>query len=231
MEENSLSIAFGDSLKEDAVTCISDLTEVGLDAIIEDGILKDIPLLSTAIAIYKIGNNIKDRHNLKKLIMFLNEINNGIVNEEKRLKYQQKFQSNEDFRNQEIEYLLILIDRYISYDKPKMLAKLYLAYLDNAINWTEFCQYTQTIDMFMPGDRDILLNDSDIVTHNHQIDSSIIRLASWGLLIQRTTTPLIEKDGHNGIIVNSMAVTKAKLQEKIFCKTVFGKKLSDILKK
>ena len=73
MEEKSLSVAFGDSLKEDSVSCISDLAEVGLDAIFEDGMLKDIPILSTAVSLYKIGSSIKERHNLKKLILFLSE--------------------------------------------------------------------------------------------------------------------------------------------------------------
>ena len=125
MNENSLSVAVGDSLKEESIACINDLAEVGLDAIMDDGILKDIPILSTAVAVYKIGSSIKERNNLKKLIIFLNALNHGILNEQKRNEYQQKFKSNEKFRNQEIEYLLVLIDRYISYDKPQLLAKLY----------------------------------------------------------------------------------------------------------
>ena len=135
MEEKSLSIAFADSLAEESISCISEYAEIGLDAVMEDGILKDIPIVSTAIAIYKIGSSIKERHNLKKLLVFLNELNNGILDEQKRKEYQQKFQNNEKFRNQEIEYLLVLIDRYINYDKPQMLAKLYLAYLDGTIIW------------------------------------------------------------------------------------------------
>lgn len=33
MEENSLPIAFGDSLEEETVACISEYAELGLDAI------------------------------------------------------------------------------------------------------------------------------------------------------------------------------------------------------
>ena len=106
MEEKSLSIAFADSLKEESIACIGEYAEIGLDAIMEDGVLKDIPIVSTAIALYKIGNSIKERHNLKKLLIFLNEINNGIADEEKRKDYQYKFQNNDNFRNREIEYLL-----------------------------------------------------------------------------------------------------------------------------
>ena len=95
MKEKSLSISFADSLAEESIACISGYAEIGLDAVMEDGILKDIPIISTAISLYKIGSSIKERHDLKKLLIFLNEINNGIIDEEKRQEYQNKFQSNE----------------------------------------------------------------------------------------------------------------------------------------
>ena len=87
MVEKNLSIAFADSLKDETMSCIGEYAEIGLDAVMEDGILKDIPIVSTAIAIYKIGGSIKERHNLKKLLVFLNELNNGILDEQKRKEY------------------------------------------------------------------------------------------------------------------------------------------------
>ena len=65
-------------MTEESISCISEYAEIGLDAVMEEGVLKDIPIVSTAIALYKIGNSIKERHNLKKLLIFINEINNGI---------------------------------------------------------------------------------------------------------------------------------------------------------
>ena len=108
-----------------------------MDALVEDGLFKDVPVIST-ITVYRIGKSFRERHHLAKLISFLNVINKGIVDEEKRNSYREKFASNEKFRNQELEYIMVLIDRYISLDKPQMLAKLYLAYLDEKIIWKEF---------------------------------------------------------------------------------------------
>ena len=51
-------------------------------------------------------------------------------------------------RNQELEYIMVLIDHYISYDKPDMLAKLYLAYFREDILWQEL--YAEVIDQFLP---------------------------------------------------------------------------------
>ena len=62
-ENNSIAISFGNSLSGDIAGCIQEYAEIGLDAITEDGMLKDIPIVSTAVALYKIGNSISDRHN------------------------------------------------------------------------------------------------------------------------------------------------------------------------
>lgn len=229
MNESSLSIAFGDSLKSESISCIGDLTEVGLDAIMEDGIFKDIPIISTAISVYKIGNSILERHNLKKLAIFLSEINNDIATEQKRIKYQQKFQSNDKFRNKELEYLLVLINRYIDYEKPKMLAKIYLAYLDGKIGWNDVTAYSTIIDTLLPEDISFLLLESPHVTHYNKIDSSILRLVSMGLLIQTNSNSIAQKNNRGGFAVTSSSMMQIQTQEKIFGKTDFGKELSDIL--
>lgn len=118
MNEQSLALSFGNSLTEEVSSITGEYVELGLDALIEDGIFKDIPIVSTAVAVYRIGKSVREKHHIAKLIAFLNEINNGIDTEEKRQNYREKFASNEKFRNQELEYILILIDRYIGFDKP-----------------------------------------------------------------------------------------------------------------
>lgn len=233
MEEKSLSIAFSDSLKEESVACISDLVEVGLDAILDDGILKDIPILSTAVAVYKIGSSIKERYNVKKLIVFLNEINNGIADEQKRTEYQQKFKNNEKFRNQELEYLLILIDRYTSYDKPQMLAKLFLAYLDEIILWEEFAMYAEVIDRFLLMDCNTLVSDSkQIIVHRNIGGESVLRLVALGLMTEqvKTDTSAFFTNDNDKKDMIGQAFSRAKALDKIYVRTEFGDRLADILK-
>lgn len=230
MQEKSLSIAFGESLKEDVVGMVSDFAEIGLDAVMEDGILKEVPIVSTAIALYKIGNSIKERHNLKKLHIFMNEINKGIVNKEKLDEYKQKFQSNDKFRNQEIEYLLVLLDRYISYDKPQMLAKLYLAYLDGKIVLEEFTMYAEVVDRFILSDKSMLLSKSDTVTVHRNIgDESVLRLVGLGLMTEITDTSTFEEDENGGYSLTWGSLTRSHSMDKIYKRTEFGEKLAHIL--
>lgn len=202
MEEKSLSVAFGDSLKEESIACISDLAEVGLDAIIDNGIFKDIPILSTAVAVYKIGSSIKERHNMKKLVMFLNQINHEIADEQQRIEYQKKFQSNKSFRNQELEYILVIIDRYIGYDNAQMLACLYLAYLDGKIDWNLFAEYSEVIDRLLPSDFKCLFHfmchGGVIIEKEKNVNlASVLRLLSVGLVEQQTGMAWTELDNPN----------------------------------
>lgn len=231
MEEKFLSIAFADSLNEESISCIGEFAEIGLDAVMEDGILKDIPIASTAIALYKIGDSIKERHNLKKLLIFINEINNGIADEGKRKEYQQKFQSNEKFRNREIEYLLVLIDRYISYDKPQMLAKLYLAYLEGVIIWEELTMYAEVIDRFLLLDCNTLISgDGCTIVHRNIGGESVMRLVALGLMAETTESSPFVQHGDGGFGLTIEGLKKSISTDRVYARTEFGDKLANILR-
>ncbi len=231
MKEKSLSIALGDSIKQEAIGCISNFAEMGLDIIMEDGILKEVPIISTAVALYKIGNSIKERHNIKKLLHFIDAINSGIVNESKRLEYQEKFSSNEKFRNQEIEYLLVLIDRYISYDKPRMLAKLYLAYLDGIIIWEELTMYAEVIDRFLLLDcRTLISGDCQTIVHRNIGGESVLRLVALGLMAETTELSPFVQDGNGGFGLTIEGLKKSVSTDRVYRRTEFGDKLAKILK-
>mgnify|MGYP007017245020 CR=1 FL=1 len=215
MDEQSLALAFGSSLTEEVSSIAGEYVELGLDALVEDGLFKDIPIVSTAVAVYRIGKSIREKHHIAKLISFLNEINKGIADEEKRQNYREKFTSNEKFRNQELEYILILIDRYISFDKPQMLAKLYLAYLDGRIKWDEFTQYAEVIDRLLPGD---IYPGSDGLKYARNKSDSQQRLAALGLMRGTIPSPSVD----NGVLSFSSAALNYEL-------TQFGRTLLNIL--
>lgn len=190
MDEQSLSLSFSNSLSEDVAGIASEYAELGLDALTEDGLFKEIPIISTFMSVYRIGNSIWERHHIAKLIAFLNEINSAIADEEKRMKYREKFSGNEKFRDRELEYIIILIDRYITFDKPQMLAKLYLAYLDGKMTWKELTMYAETIDRFLPGDWNLLdENKLSAYTPESTAVDGVQRLISMGLVSQKWQKP------------------------------------------
>lgn len=68
MENINLPDALCDSITDEAGSAVADILEVGLDSVFEDSLLRDVPLLSTAASLYKIGHSIKERHYIKNLL-------------------------------------------------------------------------------------------------------------------------------------------------------------------
>lgn len=231
MDEQSLAKSFGDSLTEEVSGLVGEYAELGLDALVEDGLFKDVPVISTITAVYRIGKSIRERHHIAKLISFLNEINKGIANEEKREQYREKFTSNEKFRNQELEYILILTDRYIGFDKPQMLAKLYLAYLDGKIIWEEFIMYAEVIDRFLLLDCRTLV--SEATTFHTLRDGSadiILRLVALGLMAEDKSMTVTEARKVLKGETRSASQMSSDSKKKKYKRTDFGRKLADILR-
>lgn len=231
MEEQSLALSFANSLTEEVSGITGEYVELGLDALVEDGLLKEIPVVSTAVAVYRIGKSIRERHHIAKLISFLNEINKGSADGEKREQYREKFTSNEKFRNQELEYILILIDRYISFDKPRMLAKLYLAYLDGIIIWEEFTMYAEVIDRFLLLDCRTLI--SEATTFHTLRDGSadiILRLVALGLMVEDKSITVTEARKTLKGETRSASQISSDSKKKKYKRTDFGRKLADILR-
>lgn len=231
MNSNSLSLSFGNSLRKSVPGIAQEYIEIGLDAIMDEGILKEIPIVSTTVALFNMGNSIREKHHIKKLISFLNEINNGIVDEEKLVNYREKFLSNERSRNQELEYILVLIDRYIDYNKPQMLAKLYLAYLDEKINWDEFAMYAEITDRFLATDYKTLLSDTTIFRIRSNFGAeSILRLAALGLMVEDNSISLSEaKNQLNDEYRSALRISNDSRVKK-YKRTDFGRKLVTILR-
>lgn len=185
----SLSTSFELTIQENLNNTLVNLTEVGLDSILEDGVLKDIPFISTAVALFKVGSSIKERHEVKKLGVFLQAINDGITNEEKRRNYARKFAEDKKMRDHELEYLLIILERYLEYEKPVLLAQIYLAYLDGKIDWNIFAEFSVIIDRFIITDLKTLFQFMCRGGLNKEhIDNvaAVLRLLSLGIVELQT---------------------------------------------
>ena len=117
MGENTeeLVVSLENSLSSDICDTVGDLAEVGLDAVMDDGILKDIPILSTVVGLYRIGHTIRERHEIKQLALFVAELNRGCTDESKRKQLLEKLNSDTRKSKQEIEYILVVLDNYLEY--------------------------------------------------------------------------------------------------------------------
>ncbi len=233
MDEKSLAVALEDTLAENTLDIISDIAEVGLDAVLDDGLLKDIPIISTAVSLFKIGKTIHDRVYVKQLGVFIDEIKKHTVNEEKRQKYINKIRENEAFRNKELEYLLAIIARYIGYEKPRMLAKTYRAYLEERISWEELALFSEIIDRLLQGDYKTLrsLNDNFSV-QNGVNGESILRLSAVGMVYEyENNSPFdVVGTGENQcLFMNKGSMERTVNHERIYKRTQSGNRFVEII--
>ena len=91
MRDNNLVKSFEESILSDSIGLASELAEVGLDSILDDGVIKDIPIISATIGVFKIGSSIKERHYIKKLMRFIDSCNKGIIDKDMKERIKSKF--------------------------------------------------------------------------------------------------------------------------------------------
>lgn len=125
------SVTSGDSLE-----LIKDYAEIGIDAVLEDGVLKDIPIVGSIVGLMKVGVTVSDRmliNKLRKFIGVLADLSPAEINETIW-----KLESEPKFEQRVGEHLLELLDRVESHQKPKMIAYVFRAYLEGEIDVTMF---------------------------------------------------------------------------------------------
>lgn len=196
--ENRLITAFDNSLKQEVAESLSEYVEIGLDMVLENEILKEIPLLSTVVSVFKIGNTVKERFHIKKLVLFLDTINRGIPDEEYGF-YREKIQDNRTFREKEVEYIILLLDHLFEENKARNVGKLYLSYLDGLIKWEEFQSITSLLDKIIPQDIEKLwsLRNLDKAPFTEKsTNSSIQRLIGAGIVANVSFGLSLGEDGH-----------------------------------
>lgn len=176
-----------DSNLSDTVT---DITELGIDTVLDDGLLKDIPIVRTVIGAAKTAQNIYDRNLLRQTAVFILEFNSGGLNPEKLLKYRQRINSNPNLLEKELGRVMILLNDNIDLKKSKILANFYKSYVLEEISWDKFCELTDVLNRSLLVDITLLLNiynDEDYaipLEENYRID----RLVSQGLIQYKSPT-------------------------------------------
>lgn len=123
-----------------------DLSEIGIDSLLDDSIFKEIPIVKTIYGVAKTGFAIREKHMLKKTLVFINQLNNNGLSNEKYIEYKEKLKNKDEFAFKELEYALIIIDRYVELNKNIILANLYFNYIDKKTDWNQFQELSIIVD-------------------------------------------------------------------------------------
>ena len=182
---DKLTNDFEKSLFNDSIDIIEDYTEIGIDSFVEEGILKEIPIVKSIVSVLKIGKNVHDRNLLRQALTFIKEFNSGNISKDKLVEYKSTIENNPKKCEEELGRVLILLNNYIDTEKSIMLARLYRAYINKIINWNEFCEFSEIINRLFIQDIQILkgIKDRNIdIMNNHEDEFRIERLYSLGLI-------------------------------------------------
>ena len=85
---------FEKSLFDDSKYIIGDYLEIGIDSIIDNGILKEIPIVKTIVGVLKVGKNVHDRNLLKQTLVFINEFNRNEIRQDKIEEYKKRIEND-----------------------------------------------------------------------------------------------------------------------------------------
>ena len=169
---DKLAEDFKKSLFNDSNEALSDYLEVGIDFFINDGILKDIPIVKTIVTVLKVGKNI------------INEFDKNNISDEQLKNYKERVENDSKKCEEELGRVLLLLNGFIDKEKSIMLAKLFKAYIKQLISWNEFCEYSEIVNRIFIQDLKILkdIYNKVIIDDTGSNKFRIERLYSTGLV-------------------------------------------------
>ena len=170
----------------------SDMAELGIDSLLDDGVFKSIPVVSLLIGVGKTAQNIHDRNLLKQTIKFINTFNEKSISQEKSINIV-KIQSKPKYAEEELGRVIILLNSNVELKKSELLGKFYRAYVDETIDWDTFCELSDITSRLFVSDLQLLYD----IYHLQVSDTSQCpvykadRLIALGLLDSATKSMTI----------------------------------------
>jgi hypothetical protein len=154
MSDTKKQVMKSNNVSSPAKDLVINISELLVDKVLDDGLLKEIPILSTIVSLYKIPHSISDKILFNKLSIFLNDLKSiG----KKDIKEMMNKLENEDFKIKVSSYVLELMDKADHPNKAKMIAKVFVAYIEKKIDY------------------EMLYRLNKIILHINSIDISKVR--------------------------------------------------------
>jgi hypothetical protein len=124
----------------------SDALEITLDQVVKEGVLRDIPVVNTLANIVKAGVSVSEELFFRKLSRFLSELEKVPIEERELLlrRYPDGSKAQEELG----ESLLLLLERLDQIDKPTILARFFLAFVREEIEYKMFSRLAQALARF-----------------------------------------------------------------------------------
>ena len=134
-----------DEIKSNLIDGSSDILEYGIDFFTQNEVVKDFPIIGTAVKIGFTVKSISDRIFLKKIERFLFEYSE-LSSLEKSIMHK-KIQLSETVKKKTGEALILLLDRFSDFNKPYFLAQCFSSYMEGKLLFDDFIRLGNAIDL------------------------------------------------------------------------------------
>lgn len=135
--------ALKDTLFSPTYEIVAEYAEIGIDALLDNEVLKGIPVVSTLSSICKIGYNLHERNLIKQTLAFITEFNSGSISQGKLNEHREKLEANPKEAEKELGRVLIILGNQVEQIQSQVLGSFYAAYVKGAISWEKFCELSE----------------------------------------------------------------------------------------
>lgn len=144
-EENGLIKAVEKEIFDHSLDLGIEYAELGLDAMMTTGVLKEIPLVKSLYSAYSIYNSVTDRFRIKKILTFLKQLSSKTIEPQKLEKFKRSFK-DEKYRDEVLEMVVLLNERFLHIEKSKILANFFRCLIEEKITYSDFIHLSSILD-------------------------------------------------------------------------------------
>lgn len=123
-----------------------DISEIGIDMLFDDGVIKDIPAIGTVYKIGKIGYSVSRLSFIKKSLIFAQEMQRNNIGKGVLEKHKALMESNPKKYHKELELIIEYLNRQVGYEKSVLNARVYYLYLNENIDYDDFVLLLEIVD-------------------------------------------------------------------------------------
>ena len=127
-----------------------DYGELAIDSVLNDGVLKDIPILGTLINLYKSGANVKEYLFSRKVENFIDNLES--FSQEEVEKFNNTIEHDPKLKARVSEHLTLLLDRLDDMEKSRFISMVFSAFLKQEIDFAQFRRLARAIERCMIDD-------------------------------------------------------------------------------
>lgn len=127
-----------------------DYVEMGLDTLIDNEIVKEIPVVKTIASVTKVGLAVKEWNFAKKFLAFLSRYHSGVLMDDEKNEFLNKYSSDAKYREKVVTLLVTMNDRFFDANQAKICGNLFVAYIKGYFDWESFESMCECVDRFVP---------------------------------------------------------------------------------